>query len=163
MIFIYILRGFSTVCNMFTCNLRTIYQQSTNTGRRLSQLERGSGMFASRIGNLLQAFSWVLGVTTIMEMDSCFAEVTVLVDETVQVRDVASLAASRRLTQGSCVSSESVFLWENSLQHPFFGHASKSRLELGDCLQAGCPQGVSEEFEHGGEEDSLKHSIKRRR
>ena len=66
-----------------------------------------------------------------------------------------SLAASCQLTQGSCVSSESVFLWENSLQHPFFGHASKSRLELGDCLQAGCPQGVSEEFEHGGEEYSL--------
>ena len=94
-------------------------------------------MFASRIGNLLQAFSWVLGVTTIMEMDSCFAEVTVLVDETVQVRDVASLAASPTLTHGSCVSSESVFLWENSLQHPSFGYASRSRLELGDCLQAG--------------------------
>ena len=74
-----------------------------------------------------------------------------------------SLTASCQLTQGSCVSSESVFLWENSLQHPFFGHASKSRLELGDYLQAGCPQGVSEEFEHGGEEDSLKHSIKRHR
>ena len=98
-----------------------------------------------------------------MEMDSCFAEVPVLVDETIQVRDVASLAASRRLTQGSCVSSESVFLWENSLQYPFFEHASRSRLELGDCLQAGCLQGVSEEFEHGGEEYYLKHSIKRRR
>ena len=74
-----------------------------------------------------------------------------------------SLAASCQLTQGSCVSSESVFLWENSLQYPFFGHASRSRLELGDCLQAGCLQGVSEEFEHGGEEYYLKHLIKRRR
>ena len=41
MIFIYILRGFSTVYNLFTCNLRTVYLQSTNTGRRLSQLEGG--------------------------------------------------------------------------------------------------------------------------
>ena len=66
-----------------------------------------------------------------------------------------SLAASCQLKQGSCVSSESVFLWENSLQYPFFRHASWSRLELGDCLQAGCLQGVSEEFEHGGEGYSL--------
>ena len=36
--------------------------------------------------------------------------------------------------------------WENSLQYPFFRHASRSRLELGDCLQAGCLQGGSEEF-----------------
>ena len=31
--------------------------------------------------------------------------------------------------------------WENSLQYPFFRHASRSRLDLRDCLQAGCLQG----------------------
>ena len=45
--------------------------------------------------------------------------------------------------------------WENSLQYPFFRQASRSRLELGDCLQAGCLEGVSEEFEHSGEGYSL--------
>ena len=78
-----------------------------NTGRRLSQLEgrlagnecslrskfqpkeirkwheEGRGMFARRIGNLLQAFSCVPRVAPIMEMDSCFAEILVLVDGTV--------------------------------------------------------------------------------
>ena len=57
----------------------------------MSQLEGGSGRFASIIGILLQAFSWVPGVAPIMEMDSCFAEIPVLVDGTVQVIDVEML------------------------------------------------------------------------
>ena len=44
---------------------------------------------------------------------------------------------------------------ENSLQYPFFQHGSRSRLEIGDCPQAGCQQGGSEEFEHGGKGYSL--------
>ena len=48
-------------------------------------------------------------------------------------------------------SSRTLKQWENSLQYPFFRHASRSRLELGDCLQANCLQGGSEELEHGGE------------
>ena len=48
-------------------------------------------------------------------------------------------------------SSRTLKQWENSLQYPFFRHASRSRLELGDCLQANCLQGGSEEFKHGGE------------
>ena len=50
--------------------------------------EGGKGMFARRIGNLLQAFSCVPRVAQIMEMDSCFAEVPVLADGKVQFVDV---------------------------------------------------------------------------
>ena len=46
------------------------------------------------------------------------------------------------------------------MQYPFFRHASRSRLELGDCLQAGCLQGGSEEFEHGGEGYSLNSLLR---
>ena len=49
--------------------------------------------------------------------------------------------------------------WEDSLQYPFFRHASRSRLELGDCLQVGCLQGRDEGFEHGGEACSLNHLL----
>ena len=35
---------------------------------------------------------------------------------------------------------------------PFFRHESRSRLELGDCLQVGFLQGGDEVFEHGGED-----------
>ena len=86
-----------------------------NTGRRLSQLEgwlagnrcslrskvthqeicrwhkRGAGMFARRVGNLLQAFSCVPRVASIMEMDWCFTEVPVWVDESVQFINVETL------------------------------------------------------------------------
>ena len=44
---------------------------------------------------------------------------------------------------------------KNSLQYPYFRHASRSRLELGECLQTGCLQGGKEEFEHSGEPYSL--------
>ena len=47
-----------------------------------------------------------------------------------------------------------------TLQYPFFRHASRSRLELGDCLQAGCLQGGSEDFEHGGEAYSLNSLLR---
>ena len=49
-----------------------------------------------------------------------------------------------------------VFKWDiktigNSLQYPYFRHASRSRLKLGKCPQAGCLQGGDEESEYGGE------------
>ena len=57
-------------------------------------------------------------------------------------------------------SSRTLKQWEISLQYPFFRHASRSRLELGDCLQAGCLQGEIEEFEHGGEGYSLNSLLR---
>ena len=57
-------------------------------------------------------------------------------------------------------SSRTLKQWENSLQYPFFRHASRSRLELGDCLQAGCLQGGSDDFEHGGEAYSLNSLLR---
>ena len=57
-------------------------------------------------------------------------------------------------------SSRTLKQWENSLQYPFFRHASRSRLELGDCLQAGCLQGGGEEFEHSGERYSLNSLLR---
>ena len=56
-------------------------------------------------------------------------------------------------------SSRTLKQWEDSLRYPFFRHASRSRLELGDCLQAGCLQGEDEEFEHGEEAHSLNHLL----
>ena len=53
--------------------------------------EGGVGIFALRIGNLLQAFSCVPRVAPIMEMDSCFAEIPVLVAGIVQFIDVETL------------------------------------------------------------------------
>ena len=57
---------------------------------------------------------------------------------------ISELYSSRTLKQG-----------ESRLHYPFFQHASRLRLELGDCLQAGCLQEGGEEFEHGGEGYSL--------
>ena len=57
-------------------------------------------------------------------------------------------------------SSRILKQWENSLQYPFFRHESRSRLELGDCLQAGCLQGGDDEFKHGGEAYSLNSLIR---
>ena len=97
-----------------------------NTGRRLSQLEgrlagngcslrnkcpskeirrwpeRGKGMFARRIGNLLQVFSCVPRVAPIMEMDPCFAEIPVLVDGKVQFIDVETLVLKVHGVQEPC-------------------------------------------------------------
>ena len=50
--------------------------------------------------------------------------------------------------------------FENSLQYPYFGHVSRSRLELGECQQAGCLQGGEEKFEHGGEPYSLNNLLR---
>ena len=49
--------------------------------------------------------------------------------------------------------------WEDSLQYPFFRHASRSRLDLVDCLLAGCLQGGDEGFEYGGEAYSLNQLL----
>ena len=57
-------------------------------------------------------------------------------------------------------SSWTLKRWENSLQYSFFRHVSRSRLELGDCLQAGCLQGGDEEFKHSGEAYSLNHVLR---
>ena len=54
-------------------------------------LEGGEGMFARRVVNLFQAFNCVPRVAPIMEMDSCFAEVPVWVDGSVQFIDVETL------------------------------------------------------------------------
>ena len=48
-------------------------------------------MFAPRVGNLLQAFSCVHRIAPIMEMNSCFAEIPVLIDGIVQFIDVETL------------------------------------------------------------------------
>ena len=50
--------------------------------------------------------------------------------------------------------------WENSLQYPNFRHASRSRLELGKCLYAGCLQGGEEEFKYGRESYSLNNLLR---
>ena len=42
--------------------------------------EGGAGMFARRVGNLLQAFICVHRIAPIMEMNLCFAEIPVLID-----------------------------------------------------------------------------------
>ena len=139
----------------------------------------------------MQAFSCVPPVAPVMEMDSCFAEIPVLVDGTVQFIDVETLVLKVHGVQEPCnellpltvqavegwveinrrvtavksptmvkhregeiseapiselYSSRTLKQWENSLQYPFFRHASRSRLELGDWLQAGCLQGGSDEF-----------------
>ena len=54
-------------------------------------------------------------------------------------------------------SSQTIKQWENN---PFFRHASRSRLELGEWLQAGCLQGGDEEFEHRGEAYSLNNLLR---
>ena len=52
--------------------------------------EGGEGMFARRIGNVLQAFSCFPRVAPIMEMDSCFGEIPVWLDVSVQFFDVGT-------------------------------------------------------------------------
>ena len=121
-------------------------------------------------------------------MDSCFAEIPVLVDCTVQFIDVETLVLKVHGVQEPCneflrltvravegwveinrrvtavksptmvkhregeiseapiselYSSRMLKQWENSLQYPFFRHATRSWLELGDCLQVGCLQDVN--------------------
>ena len=97
-----------------------------NTGLRLSQLEGrlagngcslrskfphqeinrwtegGAGMFARRVGNLLQAFSCVHRIAPIMEMNSCFAEIPVLIDGTIQFIDVEMLVLKVHRVQEPC-------------------------------------------------------------
>ena len=46
------------------------------------------------------------------------------------------------------------------MQYQYFQHASRSRLELGECLQAGCLQRGDEEFKHGGEAYSLNNLLR---
>ena len=41
-----------------------------------------------------------------------------------------------------------------------YSNRVKSRLELGDCLQKGCLQGGSDNFEHGGEAYSLNSLLR---
>ena len=97
-----------------------------NTGLRLSQLEGrlagngcslrskfphqeirrwtegGAGMFDRRVGNLLQAFSCVHRIAPIMEMNSCFAEIPVLIDGIVQFIDVETLVLKGHGVQEPC-------------------------------------------------------------
>ena len=69
-------------------------------------------------------------------------------EEEISKAPISELYSSRTLKQ-----------WEDSLQYPFVRHSSRSRLELGYCLQAGCLQGGDEEFEHGGEAYSLSRLL----
>ena len=57
-------------------------------------------------------------------------------------------------------SSRVLKQWENSLQYLHFRHVPRSRLELGECMQAGCLQGGEEEFEHVGEPYSLNSLLR---
>ena len=57
-------------------------------------------------------------------------------------------------------SNQTLKQWEYSLQYLYFRHASRSRLELGECLQAGCLQGGDEEFKHGGVAYSLNNLLR---
>ena len=59
-------------------------------------------MFARRIGNLLQAFSCVPRVAPIVEMDSCFAEIPVLVDGKLHFIDVETLVLKVHGAQEPC-------------------------------------------------------------
>ena len=148
-------------------------------------------MFARRVGSVLQAFSCVPRVAPIIEMDSCFAEIPVWVDGSVQFIDVEALVLKVHGVQKPCNDflsltiqaveswveinrcviavksppmvkhregeiskapisklylSRTLKQWENSLQYPYFRKVSRSRLELGKCLQAGCLQGGEEEY-----------------
>ena len=62
----------------------------------------GARMFAGRVGNLLQAFSCVHRIAPIMEMNSCFAEIPVLIDSTVQFIDVGTLVLKVHGVQEPC-------------------------------------------------------------
>ena len=68
----------------------------------MSWLEGGRGRFARRVGNLLQASIRVPRVASIMKMDTRFAEVPVLVDETVQFIDVETLLLRVHVGQEPC-------------------------------------------------------------
>ena len=57
-------------------------------------------------------------------------------------------------------SSRTIKKWEDSLHYQFFRHVSRSRLELEDCLQAGCLLGGHKGFQHGGEAYSLNRLIR---
>ena len=67
-----------------------------NTGLKLSQWE------GSLAGNLLQAFSCVHRISPIMEMNSCFAEIPVLIDSTVQFIDLETLVLKVHGVQEPC-------------------------------------------------------------
>ena len=156
--------------------------------------------------NLLQAFSCVNRIAPIMEMNSCFQEIPVLLDGTIEFIDVETLVLKVHGVQEPCnellpltvqaveswveinrrvtavksppmvkhregeiseapvselYSIRTLKQWEDSLQYPFFRHASRSRLLLGDCLQAGCLhlQGGDKGFEYGGEVYSLSRLL----
>ena len=59
-------------------------------------------MFARRVGNVLQAFSCVPRVAPIMEMDSCFADISVWVDGSVQFIDFETLVLKVHGVQEPC-------------------------------------------------------------
>ena len=62
----------------------------------------GSRNVCWRIGNLLKAFSCVPRVAPIIEMDSCFMEIPVLVDGIVQFMDVETLVLKVHGVQEPC-------------------------------------------------------------
>ena len=65
-----------------------------------------------------------------------------------------------KLPSRSCIQVGHLNDGKTACKYPYFRHSSRSRLELGECLQAGCLQGGDEEFEHGGEAYSLNNLLR---
>ena len=59
-------------------------------------------MFERRVGNILQGLSYAPRVDPIMEMDSCFEEILVWVDGSVQFIDVETLVLKVQGVQEPC-------------------------------------------------------------
>ena len=70
-------------------------------------------------------------------------------EEEISEAPVSELYSSRTLKQ-----------WGNSLPYPFSRHESRSRMELGECPQAGCLKGGDEEFEHNEEVYSVNNLVR---
>ena len=92
----------------------------------------GVGMFARKVGNLLQAFSCVPRVAPIMEMDSCFSEVPVWVDGSVQFIDVKTLVLKVHGVQEPCndllpLTVQAVESWVDSCQISTHGDTPERR------------------------------------
>ena len=66
--------------------------------------EGGVGMLARRVGNILQAFICVSRVAPVMEMDSCFTEILVWVDGSVQFIDIKTLVLKGHGVQKPCIN-----------------------------------------------------------
>ena len=80
------------------CSLRSKFPHQDIHG----WTEGGAEMFSRRVGNLLQAFSCVHRIALIMEMNSCFTDIPVLIDGIIQFIDVETLVLKVHGVQESC-------------------------------------------------------------